>query len=645
MKPAEDPRRSHRAAPRDGSTTRLTGRQNSYANAERCSQADDGSGLRLAPATNSAAGNGADGAPPGFDIKKGGLGSPAQAIALATLCAVLFLTFLDNTVVSVGLANVQSDLHAGVTSLQWVVNGYALTFASFMLAAGMLGDLLGRKRIMLAGVARVLRRVGGGGAGLQRRLADRRARRHGHRGRGQRARDPLDHPPRVPGPRDPGRCARRLGRGLGPRPRPRAGHRRGLGGILELAGDLLVQPGLRSGRLRHGAVAVPETADRQGRRIDVPGFFFGAAFLGCMSFAVIQGEQSGLHQRWIVALFVLCGLSGVAFVITEHRVKSPMLELSLFRRPPFSGSNFVAFAAYFGTFSIFFFTALYLQVVADASAYQTAVDFLPMAAGLIIASALTGPLVARIGPRWPDDDRLPPGRRRHPDRERGARPHLGFATLGWVLPIAGIGIGMLLVPVTSVPLTVVPPERSGMAASATNTSREMGAVFGVAILGAIVNAKLTGDLAARLKAIGIPPSFQSLVEHAIQTGRRMSGGAASSAEHSKNAAVARSRRRSSMPRYDAFGSGLHEALLLSGCLILVGAAVAVLHHPPLAWRDLRALTAPVQRDLASRAGRPSRTRRRRRPAPDGDQPLGVSPGVLGGARVPPRPPAATSSAP
>ena len=78
-----------------------------------------------------------------------------------------------------------------------------------------------------------------------------------------------------------------------------------------------------------------------------------------------------------------------------------MLDLSMFRLPPFVGSNFVAFVAYFGTFSIFFFTALYLQVVANASAYQTAIDFLPMAAGLIIASALTGPLVARIGPRWP----------------------------------------------------------------------------------------------------------------------------------------------------------------------------------------------------------------------------------------------------
>jgi hypothetical protein len=89
---------------------------------------------------------------PGMDTKAGGLGSPAQAVALATLCAVLFLTFLDNTVVSVGLADVQSSLHAGITSLQWVVNGYALTFAAFMLAGGTLGDLLGRKAVMLSGV-------------------------------------------------------------------------------------------------------------------------------------------------------------------------------------------------------------------------------------------------------------------------------------------------------------------------------------------------------------------------------------------------------------------------------------------------------------------------------------------------------------
>ncbi len=525
---------------------------------------------------------GIEGAPVGFDIKQGGLGSAAQALALATLCGVLFLTFLDNTVVSVGLANVQSDLHAGVTSLQWVVNGYALTFASFMLAAGMLGDIFGRKRVMLVGVAifcggsvvaalagnvdwliagRVIMGIGAAASepGTLSII------RHVYPDRKTRA-DALGVWAAVSG----------LALALGPV----------IGGFLvgfsSWRAIFWFNLGFGVVAFVLAAVAVPETSDRQGRRIDVLGVVFGAGFLACVSFAVIQGEVSGYTAPWIVTLFVLCGVSGIAFVITEKRVESPMLELSMFRLPPFAGSNFVAFVAYFGTFSIFFFTALYLQVVANASAYQTAVDFLPMAVGLILASALTGPLVARIGPRWPMTIGCLLAGGGILIANTVLSPTVDFGTLGWVLPLAGIGIGVLLVPVTSVPLTVVPPERSGMAASATNTSREMGAVFGVAILGAIVNAKLTGELAARLKAIGIPPSFQSLVEHAIQTGGASSGGAASTAEHSKNEAVARIATKVVNAAYSAFGSGLHEALALSGALILAGAVVAALtiHRRP-----------------------------------------------------------------
>lgn len=155
-------------------------------------------------------------------------------------------------------------------------------------------------------------------------------------------------------------------------------------------------------------------------------------------------------------------------------------------------------------------------------------------------------------------------------------PTVDFTTLGLILPIAGIGFGMALVPVTSTPLTVVSPERSGMAASATNTSRELGAVFGVAVLGAIVNAKLTGELGARLKAIGIPPSFQSLVLHAVTGGGLGSGGEANQAEHSKNATVAQIATKVVNAAYNAFGSGLHVALDISGVLLIAGAVVAVL---------------------------------------------------------------------
>ena len=365
---------------------------------------------------------GSEGAPPGFDIKQGGLGSAAQALALATLCGVLFLTFLDNTVVSVGLANVQSDLHAGVTSLQWVVNGYALTFASFMLVAGMLGDIFGRKRVMLVGVAifcagsvvaatasnvdwliagRVIMGIGAAASepGTLSII------RHVYPDRKTRA-DALGIWAAVSG----------LALALGPV----------IGGFLvgfsSWRAIFWFNLGFGVVAFVLAAVAVPETSDRQGRRIDVLGFIFGAAFLACLSFAVIQGETSGYTASWIVGLFVACGVSGIAFVITEKKVKSPMLDLSMFRLPPFAGSNFVAFVAYFGTFSIFFFTAL-----------------VPPGRGGRLGLSDGGGLPPdggradhRVRPHRPaggagraslaDGLRMPPGRWRHPRGQRRALP-------------------------------------------------------------------------------------------------------------------------------------------------------------------------------------------------------------------------------
>jgi EmrB/QacA subfamily drug resistance transporter len=516
------------------------------------------------------------GAVPGLEVKQGGLGSRAQSLALATLCAVLFLTFLDNTVVSVGLADVQSGLHAGITSLQWVVNGYALTFAAFMLAGGALGDQLGRKSVMLAGVAVFCAGsvVAATASNVDWLIAGRII-----MGLGAAA-------------SEPGTLS--IIRHVYPDEHTRAdalGVWAAVSGLALALGPVVggVVVGLWSWRaifwfnLFIGAVAlamtaifVPESADREAGRIDFGGIFLGAAALATASFGIIQGEQSGYLTWWIDAFFAASIVFGLLFLYVELRVQRPILDFSLFRRGPFSGSLFVAFAAYFGTFSIFFFTALYLQVVVDASPYKTAVTFIPMAAGLIIASLLTGPWVARQGPRIPMTVGclLAAGGILITSRTLG--PHVNLTTLGWILALAGIGFGIMLVPVTSTPLTVVPPEHSGMAASATNTSREMGAVFGVAVLGSIVNAKLTGQLASRLKAIGIPPSFQNLVIHAVTGGGLGGGGAANSAEHSKNATIAKIATKVVNAAYEAFGSGLHVALDISGLLLLVGAAVSVL---------------------------------------------------------------------
>ena len=508
---------------------------------------------------------------PGSDS---GLGSTPQAIALATLCVVLFLTFLDNTVVSVGLANIQSDLHVNVSNLQWVVNGYALTFASFMLAAGTLGDRLGRRRIMLGGVAgfcigSIICAVAPNVAWL---IAGRVV-----MGVGAAA-------------SEPGTLS--VLRHLYPKSSVRAnalGVWAGISGLALALGPVVA--GTLVGAFNWRAifwfnlglgilaffmtlVFVPETKDPVDHPFDIPGILFGVGALATLSIAIIQGENAGYATWWVDLLFALSLVFTVVFVLYERSQKSPMLDISLFRRGKFSGSMVVAFATYFGTFSIFFFTALYVQVVTTASPYATALDFIPMALCLIATSVATGPWVARSGPRSPMVAGCFIGAIGLAMTSVMLKPTASFVDLWWCLALAGVGFGMALVPVTSAALGAVPSARSGMAASVTNTSRELGAVLGVAVLGSLVNARLTGQLAARLRAIGIAPSIQSLALHAVTNGGLGGGGTVTKSTHSTNHIVSKIATEVEHAAYAAFGSGLHLSLDVAAVVIAIAGVVA-----------------------------------------------------------------------
>ncbi len=502
--------------------------------------------------------------------------SMRSRLALVALLLVLFLTFLDNTVVSVVLADVQSALHAGVSALQWVVNGYALAFASLMLTFGTLGDLFGRKKVMLAGVAvfcagsvvsalatdtavliagRVIMGVGAAASepGTLSFI------RHLYEQRGTRARA-LGLWVAVSG----------LALALGPV----------IGGVLA---------GIWSWRaifwfnlvfgiaaLVIASVALPENSDPENRKLDLPGAALGAVGLGALAFAVISGETAGYRASWVIALFGVAAVAALSFVVVERHVSNPVLDVRFLRRPAFAGSNFVAFSSYFGVFAVFFFVALYLQVVGSQSSYRTALDFVPMAGAMVVVSALSGRWVARSGPRLPMTAGCVLAGAGLLLTNAFLTPSSGLSTLGWTLPLVGIGFGLALVPVTSAALSSIPPEHSGMAASATNTSRELGAVVGVAALGSVVNAQLTTNLVRRLAAIGIPPQFRSEVVTAVTTGN-VSGPAASAA--GKNPAIASIVHKVVQAAYGAFSQGLDISLLAAGALMLVGALVALATMP------------------------------------------------------------------
>jgi EmrB/QacA subfamily drug resistance transporter len=498
----------------------------------------------------------------------------ANSVALAALCLLLFLTFLDNTVVSVGLGSLQTDLQASVAELQWVIGAYALTFAAMMLACGMIGDELGRKKVMLSGAGvfcagSVLCALAPNPATL---IAGRAI-----MGLGAAASEPgtlsvIRHI--YPGSRERAwaigiwAAVSGLALALGPV----------IGGAIVGAwswrGIFWFNLFFGLVALIAAAVTVPESSDPTASRVDTLGSAFGAGALACLMFAIIDSETAGFGAIEVIALFCAAVVFAVLFVARERRAAHPLLDLRFFRVPQFSVPIFVAFCTYLATFAIFFFTALYLVEVPSDSGYQVALVFAPMTVLMIIGSVVAGYWTGRVGPRWP----ITTGCAAFAAGLLIASPfitqHPGYAGLSLGLALAGIGIGITVVPVTSAVLDAVPPERSGMAASAANTSREIGAVAGASILGAVVFSRLSSTLDSHINALHVSAAnkaaimgFKPLIIKVLETGQidkylsqySSQGGLIAQVEGAA---------------YAAFGDGLHAAFYLSASLVIVAGLLA-----------------------------------------------------------------------
>jgi predicted MFS family arabinose efflux permease len=342
------------------------------------------------------------------------------------------------------------------------------------------------------------------------------------------------------------------------------------------------------------ATALPESADPQGRRLDLSGLVLSAAAMTAATFAVIEGESAGYTTWWIDLLFAAAALAALAFFLVERRNPDPVLKLELFRNRTFSIANLAAFATSFGSFAVFFFTA-YLQLIGNFSGWKIALQFLAMAVAIIVAAWAAGRWTARSGSCQPltIGCLLAAAGLFAIDALLG--PHVSFAALACALAVAGLGFGLALVAVTAAVLAVVPAERSGMAASILNTSRQLGGVLGVAILGALVNAQLTASLTHKLQQLGIPANFQAIVINALTH-----GGLPTSPAGVQNPAAAGHQTLVAQvikAAEDAFASGLHLSLLVTGTILLAAAALGQL-----------ALAKPSHRS-AGTVGRDERSQR------------------------------------
>jgi DHA2 family methylenomycin A resistance protein-like MFS transporter len=246
-----------------------------------------------------------------------------------------------------------------------------------------------------------------------------------------------------------------------------------------------------------------ESRNPAARRLDLPGQVLAVSGLLALTFALIEGNGLGWRSPTIVALLGSAAILLVAFVVVEARSGEPMLPLSLFRRAAVSGATASVYLTGFSLLGTVFFSAQYFQAIQGYSPLQAGLRSLPVTLGLFVASPFAGRIAARYGFR-------PPIFGGALAASAGQlllttiTPTTPYADLWWKLALIGLGFGVMASPLTSAVMTATPPARAGLASSMVNASRQVGSVFGVALLGAVVQRLFADNLIVRLTDAGVP---------------------------------------------------------------------------------------------------------------------------------------------
>ncbi len=415
---------------------------------------------------------------------------------LIAVCTAIFMLLLDITVVNVALPDIQRSLHSSFSDLQWVVDAYSLTLAAFLLTAGVIGDMFGRREVFAIGLgifSLSSLTCGLSTSSLMLNLA------RGAQGVGG---------------------AIMFATSLALIAQAFSGRERGtafgiygavVGGAVAVGP--LVGGAITSGigwrwiffvNVPIGALAVvitltrvQESRDPNSRRVDWAGFVTFSVALFLLVLALVRGNTDGWHSTEILGMLIGAGALLVVFLVVEWRQHDPMLDLNLFRRPAMVGVSIAAFAVSGSIFAMFLYLTLYIQDDLGYGPFAAGLRFLPITLLSFLVAPLAGKLTVRIQARY----------------------LLGLGLLvtaagcllmstthsdsGWtvLLPgfiVAGAGVGIVNPVLASAAISVVPPERSGMASGANSTFRQIGIATGIAGLGAIfisqIQHKVTGVL-------------------------------------------------------------------------------------------------------------------------------------------------------
>ena len=467
-----------------------------------------------------------------------------------------FMLLLDVTVVNVALPDIQRELNASLSSLQWVVDAYSLMLAAFLLTAGSLGDRLGRRRVFTIGfgvftfasflcgisndptllnLARGLQGIGGAGM-FATSLALIGQEFHG---------------------KDRATAFGVWGATVG-----------GAVAVGPLVGGVLTQNfgwewiffvnvpiGVAAMVLTERKIVNVFAKDPEP--VDVPGLVTFSVALFLLIFGLIRGNPEGWGSPVILCCLIAAAVLLAVFVAIESRVAHPMLDLKLFRKPAFNGVSAVAFALSAGMFAMFLYLTIYMQGVLDFSPLEAGLRFLP----LTVLGFVVAPVSGSLSHRVPIRVLLGCGLTlvgiglllMH-----GLTPSSEWTALLAGFVIAGIGIGTTNPGIGQAAIAVVPVEKSGMGSGINTTFRQVGIATGVAGLGAVFQGQVDSKLGEEL------PQVPAGLGEAVA-----SGGSRAASEMGFHGAPLHAADV-------AFVSGMNEILVIGAIICFIGAILGFL---------------------------------------------------------------------
>ena len=510
---------------------------------------------------------------------------------LVAVCLGTFMLLLDITIVNVALPDIQRALHSTFSDLQWVVDAYALTLAAFLLTAGSLADMYGRRLLYLIGLAlftcasvlcgfaastlmlqlsRGLQGVGGAimFAVSLALLAD------AFRGRDRGIAFGVWGT--VTG----------LAVAIGPL----------LGGILTSGLSwryiFFVNVPLGIAAVIITVMKVAESRAAQASRPDWTGFALFTVALSSLVYGLIESNQRSFTDPLVLGCFAAAAVLLVVFVVVERHNAHPMFDLRLFRLPTFTGGLVAAFGLSASIFAMLLYLVLYLQDILGYSPLATGVRLMVISGAVLVVGMVAGRLSSRVPVRL----LIGPGLIIVGIGlllMRGLNVGSSWTHLIPGMIVGGIGIGMVNPPLASTAVGVVPPQRAGMASGINSTFRQVGIATGIALLGALFSNKVKDEVLSLATAVPGLSSRGPQITAAVQSGQ-IGSVIAKLPPPARQSVVVITRT--------AFTTGLNLILLVAAIIALVSGVVSL---AAIRSRDFAQQQGPV----SSAGGGPARIMR------------------------------------